>query len=79
MEKILPHLDESLFNKQVSVKFSDAGISPDSVLISYHLTSIYDHSVFEAYGTKIDTSITYLGKSIEFFSFNLFNGKGIFI
>lgn len=34
--------------QQVSDELSDAGLSHDAIPISYHLTSIYDHSVFEA-------------------------------
>ncbi|KAL3815680.1 hypothetical protein ACHAXA_006573 [Cyclostephanos tholiformis] len=34
--------------QQVADELADAGFSRDAIPISYHLTSIYDHSVFEA-------------------------------
>ena len=46
--------------QQVSDELSDAGISPDSVPISYHLTSIYDHSVFEAFSRVVQKLIPQL-------------------
>jgi Ras-related GTP-binding protein C/D len=33
---------------QVTDELADAGFSPDAVNIRYHLTSIYDHSIYEA-------------------------------
>eukprot|EP00934_Nitzschia_sp_Nitz4_P004012 Nitzschia sp. Nitz4//scaffold42_size132992//52794//54142//NITZ4_003393-RA/size132992-augustus-gene-0.102-mRNA-1//1//CDS//3329551700//4002//frame0 len=33
---------------QVADELTEAGISPDSVDIRYHLTTIYDHSIYEA-------------------------------
>lgn len=33
---------------QVTAELQDAGVSPDGVRIGYHLTSIYDHSIYEA-------------------------------
>jgi Ras-related GTP-binding protein C/D len=33
---------------QVSDELTEAGIPPDSIAVRYHLTSIYDHSIYEA-------------------------------
>ena len=46
--------------QQVSDELTDAGILPDSILISYHLTSIYDHSVFEAFSKVVQKLIPQL-------------------
>ncbi len=46
--------------QQVSDELLDAGLMPDSVQISYHLTSIYDHSVFEAFSRVVQKLIPQL-------------------
>jgi hypothetical protein len=46
--------------QQVSDELADAGVPPDSVPISYHLTSIYDHSVFEAFSRVVQKLIPQL-------------------
>eukprot|EP00562_Extubocellulus_spinifer_P009370 CAMPEP_0178501682 /NCGR_PEP_ID=MMETSP0696-20121128/17088_1 /TAXON_ID=265572 /ORGANISM="Extubocellulus spinifer, Strain CCMP396" /LENGTH=646 /DNA_ID=CAMNT_0020130663 /DNA_START=115 /DNA_END=2055 /DNA_ORIENTATION=- len=46
--------------QQVSDELVDAGVPPDSVPISYHLTSIYDHSVFEAFSRVVQKLIPQL-------------------
>jgi Ras-related GTP-binding protein C/D len=33
---------------QVTDELTDAGVSPDAIQNRYHLTSIYDHSIYEA-------------------------------
>ncbi len=33
---------------QVTEELTDVGVSPDGIQIRYHLTSIYDHSIYEA-------------------------------
>ena len=45
---------------QVAEDLADAGVPPDSVSISYHLTSIYDHSVFEAFSRVVQKLIPQL-------------------
>ena len=46
--------------QQVSDELMDAGVMPDSVQISYHLTSIYDHSIFEAFSRVVQKLIPQL-------------------
>jgi len=46
--------------QQVTDELADAGVMPDSVQISYHLTSIYDHSVFEAFSRVVQKLIPQL-------------------
>ena len=46
--------------QQVSDELADAGVMPESVQISYHLTSIYDHSVFEAFSRVVQKLIPQL-------------------
>lgn len=46
--------------QQVSDELAYAGVPPDSVPISYHLTSIYDHSVFEAFSRVVQKLIPQL-------------------
>lgn len=46
--------------QQVSDELADAGVMPDSVQISYHLTSIYDHSVFDAFSRVVQKLIPQL-------------------
>uniref|UniRef100_A0A7S4SLD7 GTP-binding protein n=2 Tax=Ditylum brightwellii TaxID=49249 RepID=A0A7S4SLD7_9STRA len=46
--------------QQVSDELADAGVMPDAVPISYHLTSIYDHSVFEAFSRVVQKLIPQL-------------------
>lgn len=41
-------------------ELADAGISPDSIQIRYHLTSIYDHSVYEALSRVVQRLIAQL-------------------
>lgn len=43
--------------QQVADELADAGLSHDAVPISYHLTSIYDHSVFEAFSRVVQRLI----------------------
>ena len=46
--------------QQVSQELHDAGINEDNVPIAYHLTSIYDHSVFEAFSRVVQKLIPQL-------------------
>lgn len=46
--------------QQVTDELADAGVMPDSVQISYHLTSIYDHSVFDAFSRVVQKLIPQL-------------------
>jgi len=46
--------------QQVTDDLADAGVMRDSVPISYHLTSIYDHSVFEAFSRVVQKLIPQL-------------------
>jgi len=46
--------------QQVTDELADAGVMPDSVPINYHLTSIYDHSVFEAFSRVVQKLIPQL-------------------
>ena len=43
--------------QQVADELADAGLSHDAIPISYHLTSIYDHSVFEAFSRVVQRLI----------------------
>jgi len=43
--------------QQVADELADAGLSHDTIPISYHLTSIYDHSVFEAFSRVVQRLI----------------------
>ena len=45
---------------QVSDELTDAGVSPDNVHIRYHLTSIYDHSIYEALSRVVQRLIPQL-------------------
>jgi Ras-related GTP-binding protein C/D len=45
---------------QVSDELSDAGVAPDSLQIRYHLTSIYDHSIYEALSRVVQRLIPQL-------------------
>jgi Ras-related GTP-binding protein C/D len=45
---------------QVTDELADAGVSPDSVHIRYHLTSIYDHSIYEALSRVVQRLIPQL-------------------
>jgi Ras-related GTP-binding protein C/D len=45
---------------QVTDELNDAGVSPDAVQIRYHLTSIYDHSLFEALSRVVQRLIAQL-------------------
>jgi Ras-related GTP-binding protein C/D len=45
---------------QVSDELADAGLSPDSIQIRYHLTSIYDHSIYEALSRVVQRLIAQL-------------------
>jgi len=45
---------------QVTDELTDAGVSPDSVQIRFHLTSIYDHSVYEALSRVVQRLIAQL-------------------
>jgi Ras-related GTP-binding protein C/D len=45
---------------QVSDELTDAGVSPDSIQIRYHLTSIYDHSIYEALSRVVQRLIAQL-------------------
>lgn len=45
---------------QVSDELTDAGVSPDAMHIRYHLTSIYDHSVYEALSRVVQRLIPQL-------------------
>ena len=44
----------------VSDELTDAGVSPDSMQIRYHLTSIYDHSIYEALSRVVQRLIPQL-------------------
>jgi Ras-related GTP-binding protein C/D len=44
----------------VSDELTDAGVSPDSMHIRYHLTSIYDHSIYEALSRVVQRLIPQL-------------------
>lgn len=58
--------DESKFDcrrdimTQVTDELTDAGVSPDSIHIRYHLTSIYDHSIYEALSRVVQRLIPQL-------------------
>ncbi len=59
--------------QQVTDELADAGVlmpSDSSLQISYHLTSIYDHSVFEAFSRVVQKLIPNLQPTLE----NLLNG-----
>ncbi|KAL3780590.1 hypothetical protein ACHAW5_006408 [Stephanodiscus triporus] len=43
--------------QQVADELADAGLGHDAIPISYHLTSIYDHSVFEAFSRVVQRLI----------------------
>ncbi|KAL3945546.1 MAG: hypothetical protein SGBAC_000370 [Bacillariaceae sp.] len=45
---------------QVNDELEDAGVSPDSVNIRYHLTSIYDHSIYEGLSRVVQRLIPQL-------------------
>jgi Ras-related GTP-binding protein C/D len=45
---------------QVTDELTDAGVSPDSINIRYHLTSIYDHSIYEALSRVVQRLIPQL-------------------
>ena len=45
---------------QVTDELADAGVSPDSIQIRYHLTSIYDHSIYEALSRVVQRLIAQL-------------------
>jgi len=45
---------------QVTDELTDAGVSPDNVHIRYHLTSIYDHSIYEALSRVVQRLIPQL-------------------
>jgi Ras-related GTP-binding protein C/D len=45
---------------QVTDELSDAGIPPDSIAVRYHLTSIYDHSIYEALSRVVQRLIPQL-------------------
>jgi len=45
---------------QVTDELTEAGVSPDSVHIRYHLTSIYDHSIYEALSRVVQRLIPQL-------------------
>lgn len=45
---------------QVSDELTDAGVSPDNIHIRYHLTSIYDHSIYEALSRVVQRLIPQL-------------------
>jgi Ras-related GTP-binding protein C/D len=45
---------------QVSDELADAGVPPDSLQIRYHLTSIYDHSIYEALSRVVQRLIPQL-------------------
>lgn len=46
--------------QQVTDELAYAGVAPDSVHVTYHLTSIYDHSVFEAFSRVVQKLIPQL-------------------
>jgi Ras-related GTP-binding protein C/D len=45
---------------QVTDELTDAGVSPDSIQVRYHLTSIYDHSIYEALSRVVQRLIPQL-------------------
>jgi Ras-related GTP-binding protein C/D len=45
---------------QVTDELAEAGVSPDSVHVRYHLTSIYDHSIYEALSRVVQRLIPQL-------------------
>ena len=45
---------------QVTEELSEAGFSPDAIHIRYHLTSIYDHSIYEALSRVVQRLIPQL-------------------
>jgi Ras-related GTP-binding protein C/D len=45
---------------QVTDELTDAGVSPDAIQIRYHLTSIYDHSIYEALSRVVQRLIPQL-------------------
>lgn len=45
---------------QMSDELADAGLSPDAIQIRYHLTSIYDHSIYEALSRVVQRLIAQL-------------------
>jgi Ras-related GTP-binding protein C/D len=45
---------------QVTDELTDAGVSPDVMQIRYHLTSIYDHSIYEALSRVVQRLIPQL-------------------
>jgi Ras-related GTP-binding protein C/D len=45
---------------QVSEELADAGVDPNAIQIRYHLTSIYDHSIYEALSRVIQKLIPQL-------------------
>lgn len=45
---------------QVTDELADAGVPPDSLQIRYHLTSIYDHSIYEALSRVVQRLIPQL-------------------
>lgn len=45
---------------QVTDELTDAGVSPDNLHIRYHLTSIYDHSIYEALSRVVQRLIPQL-------------------
>lgn len=45
---------------QVTDELTEAGVSPDSIHIRYHLTSIYDHSIYEALSRVVQRLIPQL-------------------
>ena len=45
---------------QVTDELAEAGVSPDSIHIRYHLTSIYDHSIYEALSRVVQRLIPQL-------------------
>lgn len=45
---------------QVTDELTDAGVSPDNIHIRYHLTSIYDHSIYEALSRVVQRLIPQL-------------------
>lgn len=45
---------------QVTDELVDSGVSPDSIHIRYHLTSIYDHSIYEALSRVVQRLIPQL-------------------
>lgn len=66
--------DESKFDcrrdimAQATDELSMAGVSPDSIHIRFHLTSIYDHSIFEALSRvvqKLIPQVTVLEKLLD--------------